>query len=100
MRLRKFTVWLFWWLYYACRPAPRDLFPRLDRAMRTRPPWWKFRPCVWHNDDGDHWHVMLTDERAYTKSRTIKLDCHIGMESGNIVGFNVWDETLEAKHGQ
>lgn len=34
------------------------------------------------------------DERSFTERRTIDVDCHIGQESGDIVGFNVRDETL------
>ena len=64
--------------------------------MRTQWPWRNFRPSVWHNDDGGMWHIYLTGERSFTEPRTINVDCHIGMESGNIIGFNVWDETLRA----
>jgi hypothetical protein len=59
-------------------------------------PWKKFRPSVWHNDDGDQWEIYLADERSFTRPQTIQVDCQIGMESGNIVGFVVYDETLRA----
>ena len=94
--IRKFATWLFWRVYYTFRFRPSSLEAFLRRGMRTRWPWKKFRPSVWHNDDGDEWHVYLTDEQSYTEPRTISLDCHVGMESGNIVGFDVWDERLLA----
>ncbi len=92
----KFAIWLFWTLYYACRPSPRSFDDKMSRMLRTWWPWRKFRPSVWHNDDGAMWHIYLTDERTFSRLQTIKVDCQIGMESGNIVGFNVWDETLQA----
>jgi hypothetical protein len=41
------------------------------------------------------WHVWFTDERSHTEPRTIKVEAHIGLESGRITGFNVWDEHLD-----
>lgn len=94
--LLKFVTWLFWRVCYAFRPTPRSFEGYLLRGMRTWWPWKKFRPSVWHNDDGKEWEIYLTDERSHTVRRTIAVDCHIGMESGDIVGFDVWDETLRA----
>ena len=49
---------------------------------------------MYYNDDGSEWQIYFTDEEAYTERRTIDVECHIGMESGDIVGLNVWDKTL------
>jgi hypothetical protein len=94
--MSKFVVWLFWTVRYACRRTPRSLDEWLLKTERTWWPWKKCQPSVWHNDDGNQWHIYLTDEQSYTEPRTVRLDCHIGMESGSIVGFNVWDEVLRA----
>ncbi len=96
----KFTVWVFWKMYYLFRFRPSHLEAYLQRGLRTRWPWKKFRPAVWHNDEGKEWHVYFTDEVSYIKTRDIRVDCQIGMVSGNIVGFDVWDETLRAAKGE
>jgi len=41
------------------------------------------------------WHVYFSDEDSYTARHTLPLDVHISRETGKIVGFNVWDETLQ-----
>jgi len=66
----------------------------MQRSIRTWPPWRKFRPGVWHNDEGKEWHIFLSGEQAYTERRTIEVDAHICEETGRIVGFDVWDSTL------
>lgn len=95
--MRKFVTWLWWRAHYICRPTPKSLEGYLLRGMRTRWPWRKFRPSVWRNDDGRQWHVYLADEQSFTERRHIVLECAIGMESGDIVGFIVWDSTLRER---
>lgn len=91
----KFIRWLFWNVVYVGRHQPGELGAYLDRRMRCRWPWKKFNPSVYHNDDGNEWHVYLSGERSYTRARqALKVDLHIGMETGQIVGFDVWDENL------
>ena len=92
--MRKLLTYLFWKVHYACRPAPTSLESHVQRGIRTRLPWWKFRPVVFRNNEGSMWHIYLTEERSYTKRGMIEVDIHIGQDSGDIVGFNVWDETL------
>ena len=94
--MKKFVTWLFWSVYYFFHFAPNSLDKYLTYGMRTRWPWRTFRPSVWHNDDGNMWHVYFTDERHFVERRTLSLDCYVN-ESGDIVGFDVWDEALKAK---
>jgi len=92
----KFLRWLFWNAVYCCRRRPTELESYLTRTMRCWWPWKKFQPSAWHNDDGNLWHIHLTDEQSYTVSRrTLQVELHIGFESGEITGFNVWDENLK-----
>ena len=90
----RFAVWLVWNIVYFFRRRPLDLDEVLLKGKRCWWPWKKFTPSAWHNDDGHFWHVWFTDEEAYTEHRTIDVECHIGMESGDIVGLNVWDKML------
>lgn len=95
MTLTRFVRWLFWKAYYLPQPRPRDLGAYLIRGTRTRWPWKKFHPNVWHNDDGNMWEVWLADEQSYTVSgQSMPVELHISMETGRVMGFNVWDETL------
>lgn len=93
--MKKFVTWVFWTVCYVCRSVPRSLEGYLLRGTRTRWPWRKFRPSVWHNDDGSMWHVYLTDEEHFVQRRTLNLDVYVGQESGDVVGFDVWDENLK-----
>lgn len=95
--MKKIFAWLAWKAFYAVQPMPAKLGPFLKRVERTQYPWRKFKPCVYHNDSLSEWHVMLSDERSYTERRTIEVECLVGMESGRVVGFDIWDELLEAK---
>jgi len=89
--------WIFWCAVYLVRRRPADLDAWLLYAVRTRSPWWVFCPSVYWNDDGNQWHVVLSDESSYTRSRQmLQVDLHIGHESGRIVGLNIWDESLRA----
>jgi len=91
----KYMRWAFWRVVYLFLRKPRDLTDWLTKSERIRPPWWQFRPNVWHNDDGRMWHVWLDNESAYTKSeQDLRVELHVGQETGRIVGFNVWDENL------
>lgn len=98
----KLIRYLFWNVVYCLQPRSTEFIAFLARHDRCRWPWKQFRPSVWHNDNGNLWHVYLADKWSYTEPRTLKLDCHVDMESGDIVGFNVWDEVLkvEAKGGE
>jgi len=86
--------WIFWRLAYLFR-SPVSLADYLLKVDRCWNPWRKFRPCVRHNDDGDEWTVYFTDERSYVERMQFNVECHIGCETGDIVGFNVWDKTLK-----
>lgn len=97
MTIIRFATWLFWTVTYWFRRRPNELSEVLLKGRRTWWPWKKFRPNAWHNDVGEQWEVYFTDERAYTERRTIDLDVHIGNESGDIVGFDVYDKTLLRK---
>ncbi len=93
----QFATWLFWNVTYWFRPRPNELSEVLLKGRRTWWPWKKFRPSAWHNDAGQQWEVYFTDERACTELRTIELEVHVGNESGDIVGFDVYDQTLRCK---
>ena len=86
--------WLGWMLYYLPRRRPKELGPWLIRAERTRPPWWKFKPNVWHNDHGRQWEVYFKDDMDFCRIQTMQVDAHISQETGEIVGLTIYDETL------
>ena len=95
MTLIRFVLWLFWTAYYLPQPRARDLGAYLIRGTRTRRPWKRFRPNVWHNDDGNMWEVWLTDEESHAVSKqSMQVELHISMVTGKVTGFTVWDETL------
>ncbi len=92
----KWLRWIMWSLFYAVRPRPEDLAGYLRRIGQTSPPWRTFRPNVYRSDEGKEWHVWFRDEQAYVISRqSLQVDLHIGMESGEIVGLTIWDESLK-----
>jgi len=93
--LLAYLRWLWWWLAYAFVPQPNDFVKYIERGMRTRPPWWKFKPYAYHNDDGRQWEVRLENEQSYTETGSISAEIHRSQETGRIVGFTVWDETLK-----
>ena len=96
----KLFRWVFWSFIYGFRREPHDLKSWLTRSTRTWPPWWKFKPIAYRNDDGKMWQIWLKDEVAFTRSRQmLNVELQIGQESGEIVGLNIWDENLKVDHG-
>ena len=96
--LWSYIRWFFWWLVCAFAPPAKDLQTWLARSERTRPPWWEFKPCVWHNDAGKQWEVWFENENCFCKpNETLSVDLYIGLDTGRIVGLTVADEALE-KH--
>lgn len=95
--MTRYVKWLFWTVVYFFTPHSKDFDKAMTRLLRTRNPWWKFKPFIYHSDDGNMWQIYLEDEAHYVERRTLTLECHVGQESGRIVGFDIWDETLERK---
>jgi hypothetical protein len=93
----KWLRWILWSLYYAVQRRPVEFDDYMQQATRTWPPWRKFRPGMWHNDDSGMWHIYFTDEAAYSiPCQQLEVELHIG-ESGEVVGINIWDACLDAK---
>ncbi len=85
--------WLGWSAFYLFVPKPKDLDAHLTRGWRTRPPWWTFKPCVWHNDDGKQWEVWFRNDIGYTTTEWVRCEVHRSFETDEIVGLTIWDET-------
>ena len=97
--VERFVRWLFWRSAYVFRNRWRreSLDQYLRRWQRCGWPWKKFKPCAYHNDRLKKWQIHLSDEVSYTKPRvTITVNAHISDATGKIIGFDVWDETLES----
>lgn len=88
---------LLWWrmFYWFRKPRTLDEFIRMVR--RTRAPWKRFKPSAWHCRHGKQWHIYLANEQYFVEWRTIQVEVHVSMKTGDIVGFDIWDEMLEAK---
>lgn len=97
----RFLKWCFWNLWYLPQPRGKRLGKWLLRTERTWWPWRKFRPSVWHNDDGRCWEVYLLDEQSHTVcKRVLMVDLHIGMDTGKVVGMDIYDcDICDAEKG-
>jgi hypothetical protein len=93
----KYIKWFFWKIWYLFIPESRDLLTYLIKLDRIRSPWWKFKPSMYHNDDGKEWEIWFEHEQGYTEKRTIQVEAVIGMDTGNIVGITIFDEVLKKK---
>ena len=91
---KKYAMWAFWSLAYLFRPTPRELGACLLRGQRTRKPWFKFAPHVWHNDNGFQWNIYFSGSSDYVEHRRVPIEVHVDMDTGAIVGFTVFDELL------
>lgn len=97
--MRVVLSWLFWRTAYSVRRRPTTIKAMCVRAFRCRSPWWRFRPMVLRNNGGRMWQVYFTDEPSYTDTqRKLSVVCHIGQESGDIIGFSVFDEALKKEN--
>lgn len=96
----KTLKWLGWMIYYWSTLYPmrsKDLGGYLQYAIRTMPPWRKFTPSVYRNEDGKSWEIWLENDNSYSEIRTIKCDAAISRDGGRIVGLTLFDEELELK---
>ncbi len=91
--MTKLLRWIFWNIAYMFRRRPKEFAAFLLWGSRC---YWqrKFRPYLWHNDDGSQWQVYFTEERDYVQLDNLSCDLHIGMETGDIVGLTIHDENL------
>ncbi len=94
----KYLKWLGWVLYYIPQPRLKDLGTYITRMLRMRPPWWKFKPCMWHNDDGKQWEIYFEEEQSFTQQENLRIDVHRGFETNRIVGLTIWDEKLKCSN--
>ena len=96
----RYLRWAFWSVCYLFRRTPRNLHDWLQRSIRTRKPWWKFKPTAYHNHDGQQWDVWFEDEEyVCVGSQHLRAQVHIGQESGRVVGLVIYDSTLKALEG-
>lgn len=93
----KYMRWLAWSAYYLFIPESKDFGWYMQKIIRTRKPWKKFRPNLFHSDAGRQWQIWFSDEMSYTVSGlTLKVDAMISEETGQVVGLDIWDESLAA----
>ena len=94
----RFLRYLFWRLYYLPQRRSRDLASYLIRGQRCWWPWRKFRPSVYHNDDGRCWQIWFANDRAHTLAGkpVVLADVDVSMETGAIVGLTIYDTDLDA----
>jgi hypothetical protein len=92
-----YLQWIFWKVWYFLRPVENDLGAVMTWAMRTRKPWFKFRPNVYRNEEGRSWTVVLDDVSYYCQLGTLRCDLLIEQGSNRIVGFDIWDSELVLK---
>jgi len=96
----KSAIWFFWWSAWQVRKCfgkPHMFHDYMWWTIKTSfPPWWKFRPYCHHNEYGKQWEVWFDNETTYTESRTIRVQAHIGMDSGRIVGLTIYDGALSS----
>ena len=98
--MTSYIRWAFWSVVYLFRIKPKDLDDWMLRTERTWKPWFKFKPHVWHNDNGKLWEIHLDNERNYSKTVNITLDVEVGLETGKIVGFRIYDSQLQVEEGR
>ena len=90
----KVIKWLFWNIAYIGR-RPKDLGAFLVKMERTSWPWRRFKPNVFHNDDGHQWEIYLTDQGSYTVSGVpLRADVMFDHDTNAVVGMTIYDETL------
>ena len=89
--------WIFWTLYYAVSwRRDNSLEWAINRAMRTRRPWWKFKPCVWHNEYG-WWDVYLSEDDHYVSREVLDVEVFRDFETKHIVGIRLYDSQLKTQ---
>lgn len=100
-KLMRYVKWAFWSVYYRTIPYPKSVEQIILRHVRTTSPWYKFSPYVRHDNDWNAWQIYLSDESYYVKpSQSIKVNVHISFDSGKIIGFSIYDESLTIEKTQ
>ena len=92
----RFIKWLWWNMHYVCRGSPSTFEGYIIYLTRRRWPWKKFKPLASHCDVAERWHVYLKDEPSVTVGRhMLVVYLRVGEDSGEVVGFDVYDSQLE-----
>ena len=87
---------MFWCLCYIGFYRPTSLEACLLAKERTRPPWWRFKPFLYRNEEGGMWEIYLSESESYVKSGMLEVELMCSQETGEVVGLNIWDERLRA----
>ena len=95
MKVIKLIPWAFWNVVYLIKREPKSLDQLILKIQRTRYPFWKFKPYMYHNDAGKQWEIYFENDADHVRTMTIPVEAHIGRESGKIIGITIWDETLK-----
>ena len=68
-------------------------------GMRTMP--LTFKPSVYYNEHGRMWSVCLANEPFYVRPhQTLTVETWVSDETGEIIGFDVWDKNLRVPTDQ
>lgn len=95
MILARFMFWNFVYLFRN-RWRREELHEALKRLTRCHNPYRKFKPVVYRNDGMGEWAVWFGDESAFTRANQwVCVDMHIGNDSATVVGFDIWDSSME-----
>ena len=94
----KLLRWTFWNVVYRFRSTYfTDMAQFMEYVDRTLPPWRKFSPNTWHNDDCGLWEVCLSGDSNVWSYETITIEVGRSMETGEINALTILDEQLAAK---
>lgn len=104
MAMCKWLRWAFWNSWYVlkrCIQPKRDRIPlgELKTLMRQfercRWPWWKFKPHMYHNDEGKFWEICFEPEMDCMWYETIEVRALRACDQDNrIVGLKIPDRAL------
>lgn len=91
-----YVRWFLWTLWYLPQPKPREFQAIMRRMIRLHRPWWKFRPYVWHSDDGNQWEVCFSGDNDYCIGHEmLKVRVSVSRDTGQVVSLRIYDEELK-----
>jgi hypothetical protein len=88
----KYVSWIWWRVFYLFAPRPKSYDKVITSVLRQMRP--NFSPYIYHNLDGKCWEVVFQPDPDFVVPLSLKVDAHIAIDTGVVVGLTVDEYTL------
>lgn len=91
--------WRFLWLFRQWLPN-RNFANYCWWSDKRQSPYWKFKPFIYYDYNWKAWRIYWKDNRDYSKNIKIEVEAHIDVDTGHIIGIDLYDELTNKNYNE